>query len=93
MAGTGGPARPCTEDERQLLEAGVTLAVGTDDVNCNGSVNLLSDMKTLALVHRALADDPSALTAEQVLEDGDDQRCPRGGNGGRDQLHRTRQAG
>ena len=52
----------------ELLEAGVTLAVGTDDVNCNGSVNLLSDMKTLVLVHRALADDPSALTAEQVLE-------------------------
>ena len=52
----------------ELLQAGVTLAVGTDDVNCNGSVNLLSDMKTLVLVHRALADDPSALTAEQVLE-------------------------
>ena len=51
-----------------LLRAGLTLAVGTDDVNCNGSVNLLSDMKTLVLVHRALADDPSALTADQVLE-------------------------
>ena len=52
----------------EILEAGLTLAVGTDDVNCNGTVNLLSDMKTLALVHRALADDPSSLTAEQVLE-------------------------
>ena len=31
-------------------------------------MNLLSDMKTLVLVHRALADDPAALTADQVLE-------------------------
>ena len=52
----------------ELLDAGLTLAVGTDDVNCNGLVNLLSDMKTLVLVHRAPADDPSALTAEQALE-------------------------
>ena len=51
-----------------LLRAGLTLAVGTDDVNCNGSVNLLSDMKTLVLVHRALTDDPAALTADQALE-------------------------
>lgn len=53
---------------RQLLEAGLPLAVGTDDVNCNGTVNLLSDMKILALVHRALANDPSTLPADQVLE-------------------------
>ena len=52
----------------EILRAGLTLAVGTDDVNCNGMVNLLSDMKTLALVHRALADDPAVLTAEQILE-------------------------
>ena len=51
-----------------LLQAGVTLGMGTDDVNCNGSVNLLSDMKTLALAHRILRDDPSALTPEKVLE-------------------------
>ena len=53
---------------RQLLEAGLPMAVGTDDVNCNGTVNLLSDMKILALVHRALTNDPSTLPAEQVLE-------------------------
>ena len=53
---------------RQLLEAGLPLAVGTDDVNCNGTVNLLSDMKILALVHRALTNDPSTLPADQVLE-------------------------
>ena len=51
-----------------ILRAGMTLGMGTDDVNCNGSVNLLSDMKTLALVHRILRDDPSALTPEKVLE-------------------------
>lgn len=51
-----------------ILRAGMTLGMGTDDVNCNGSVNLLSDMKTLALVHRLLRDDPSALTPEKVLE-------------------------
>ena len=52
----------------ELLEEGLPLALGTDDVNCNGTVNLLADMKILALVHRALANDPSILPAEQVLE-------------------------
>ena len=51
-----------------LVEAGVLVGIGTDDVNCNQSVNLLSDMKILAMVHRTFADNPSALTPEKILE-------------------------
>ena len=51
-----------------LIRAGVPVGVGTDDVNCNQSVNLLSDMRVLAMVHRTLTDDPSVLTPETILE-------------------------
>ena len=51
-----------------LIRAGVPVGVGTDDVNCNQSVNLLSDMRVLAMVHRTLNDDPSVLTPETILE-------------------------
>ena len=42
--------------------------MGTDDGCCNDTVNLLADMKVLACLHRAITEDPSILTAEQIIE-------------------------
>lgn len=50
-----------------MLAAGLTVALGTDDANCNDAVNPLADMKTLALLHRGVARDPKVLPPERIL--------------------------
>jgi cytosine/adenosine deaminase-related metal-dependent hydrolase len=52
----------------QFLARGVRVGIGTDDGCCNDAVNLLADMKVLACLHRAASEDPSILTAEQIVE-------------------------
>jgi cytosine/adenosine deaminase-related metal-dependent hydrolase len=52
----------------RMRARGVTVAVGTDDANCNDSVNLFADLKVLALVHRGVARDPTVLAPDEVLE-------------------------
>jgi cytosine/adenosine deaminase-related metal-dependent hydrolase len=52
----------------EMLASGITVGVGTDDACCNDSVNLLSDIKTLVVLHKAARRDASALTAERALE-------------------------
>lgn len=52
----------------ELVQRGVSVGIGTDDANCNDSVNMLSDMKIMAHVHRAARADANALTPEKILE-------------------------
>jgi cytosine/adenosine deaminase-related metal-dependent hydrolase len=52
----------------EMLARGMRVGMGTDDGNCNDSVNLISDMKVLALIHRATHQDASIITPEKVLE-------------------------
>ncbi len=52
----------------ELHSAGVTVGLGTDDGDCNNSVNMLSDMKFAALLQKGRYADPAVLTAERVLE-------------------------
>jgi atrazine chlorohydrolase/5-methylthioadenosine/S-adenosylhomocysteine deaminase/melamine deaminase len=52
----------------QMLAAGLTVGVGTDDACCNDSVNLLGDIKTMVVLHKAVNRDASVLTAERALE-------------------------
>jgi atrazine chlorohydrolase/5-methylthioadenosine/S-adenosylhomocysteine deaminase/melamine deaminase len=52
----------------QMVGAGVNVAIGTDDPNCNSSVNLLSDLKFAALIQKGWYRDAAAVTAERVLE-------------------------
>jgi cytosine/adenosine deaminase-related metal-dependent hydrolase len=52
----------------ELRTAGVTVGLGTDDANCNGTANMLADLKFAALAQKARYRDAAALTAEQVLE-------------------------
>jgi atrazine chlorohydrolase/5-methylthioadenosine/S-adenosylhomocysteine deaminase/melamine deaminase len=52
----------------ELLAAGVVVGIGTDDANCNGTVNMLADLKFAALLQKGLYRDPGVITAERVLE-------------------------
>ncbi|WP_133150531.1 amidohydrolase family protein, partial [Frankia canadensis] len=51
-----------------MQTAGVVVALGTDDGNCNNSVNFLADMKFAALLQKGRAGNPAVLGAEKVLE-------------------------
>jgi atrazine chlorohydrolase/5-methylthioadenosine/S-adenosylhomocysteine deaminase/melamine deaminase len=51
-----------------MLAAGLAVGLGTDDACCNDSVNLLSDIKVLACLHKAVHQDAAVLTAERALE-------------------------
>ena len=52
----------------EMLTAGITVGIGTDDGNCNNTANMLADLKTVALAQKARYRDATAITAEKVLE-------------------------
>lgn len=52
----------------EMILAGVTVGIGTDDCNCNTSVNMVSDMKFAALAQKVRYQSSAAITAEKVLE-------------------------
>jgi 5-methylthioadenosine/S-adenosylhomocysteine deaminase len=49
-------------------EAGVHLGLGTDGPGSNDSLDLFSDMKTFALLHKHEAGDPAAVSAAETWE-------------------------
>ncbi|MEA2650839.1 MAG: 5-methylthioadenosine/S-adenosylhomocysteine deaminase [Chloroflexota bacterium] len=52
----------------EMVLAGVTVGIGTDDCNCNTSVSMLSDMKFAALAQKVKYGNSAAITAEKVVE-------------------------
>jgi 5-methylthioadenosine/S-adenosylhomocysteine deaminase len=48
-------------------DVGVELGIGTDGAGSNNSLDLLSDLKVFALIHKNAAQDPAAVTAEETL--------------------------
>jgi len=52
----------------KMINYGVTVSIGTDDCNCNESVNMISDMKHVALLQKVKNLDSGAITSEKVLE-------------------------
>ena len=51
----------------EMLTAGMTVGIGTDDGNCNNSANMLADMKVVALAQKGKYQQGTAITAEKVL--------------------------
>jgi cytosine/adenosine deaminase-related metal-dependent hydrolase len=52
----------------EMQAAGITVGLGTDDGNCNNSVNIVADMKLAALAQKVRYRSATAITAEKVLE-------------------------
>lgn len=51
----------------KLLDMGVNVAIGTDSVASNNSLNFFEEMKVMALAAKEKFKDPTLLTPEQVL--------------------------
>jgi 5-methylthioadenosine/S-adenosylhomocysteine deaminase len=52
---------------QRLMDAGVNVAIGTDGAASNNDLNLLSELKTAALLGKAVAGDAAALDAHSAL--------------------------
>lgn len=52
---------------QRLMDAGVNVAIGTDGAASNNDLNLLSELKTAALLGKAIAGDAAALDAHSAL--------------------------
>ena len=52
----------------KLLQAGVTVALGTDSSCSNNSADMFEVMKTTALLHKGVQREPTLLPAEHVLQ-------------------------
>lgn len=51
----------------ELLRRGINLSIGTDSVASNNSLNFIEEMKTLAMIGKVQANDPTVVTPKQVL--------------------------
>jgi 5-methylthioadenosine/S-adenosylhomocysteine deaminase len=54
-------------DYRGAVAAGLRVALGTDGAGSNNNLDMIEEMKTLALVQKHRAADPTALTARDAL--------------------------
>lgn len=52
----------------RLLSSGINVALGTDSAASNNNLNMLEEMQTAALLAKGIANDASALPAQQALE-------------------------
>jgi 5-methylthioadenosine/S-adenosylhomocysteine deaminase len=51
----------------QLQQAGINIALGTDSASSNNDLDMIAEMRTAALIAKAVASDASAMPAEDVL--------------------------
>ena len=51
----------------KLMEKGVSVAIGTDSVASNNSLNFIEEMKAFALVNKEKRSDPTAITPKEAI--------------------------
>ena len=54
-------------DSKRVLDEGINLAIGTDSVASNNNLDFLGEIKTLAMVSKVRAMDPTAVTPKEAL--------------------------
>jgi cytosine/adenosine deaminase-related metal-dependent hydrolase len=52
----------------QLLDAGVSVTLGTDGAPCNNTCDMLQEMRLAGILHKVSTMDPTSVPAETVLE-------------------------
>lgn len=52
----------------EMLEAGIKVAIGTDSVASNNSLDLFEEIKLATILHRGVRHDATAVSASQVLD-------------------------
>jgi 5-methylthioadenosine/S-adenosylhomocysteine deaminase len=65
----------------RAAERGVRIGLGTDGVSSNNNLDLMEEMKLLALLQKHESGDPSVLPAQEALAIGRGQRSPLLGGG------------
>jgi 5-methylthioadenosine/S-adenosylhomocysteine deaminase len=53
---------------KQLLDAGITIAIGTDGAASNNGLDMFAEMRTAAMLAKAVSGDAGAFDAWQALE-------------------------
>ncbi|MFP6869523.1 MAG: amidohydrolase [Nitrospinota bacterium] len=52
----------------RMMMAGVPVALGTDNANCNDMANMFWEMRLACLLHKGVNADPAAMSAQQALD-------------------------
>jgi atrazine chlorohydrolase/5-methylthioadenosine/S-adenosylhomocysteine deaminase/melamine deaminase len=52
----------------RMMMAGIPVALGTDNANCNDMANMFWEMRLACLLHKGVNNDPAAMTAQQAID-------------------------